>query len=588
MKVEDFDMFSTLLKQRSGLVLSRDKAYLLELRLMPVARKWNMKGLDELAVAIRTRREEALLRDITEAMTTNESSFFRDQKPFEQFKQVVLPRMLANRSARRSIRIWSAACSSGQEAYSLCMLLLEEGAKLDGWRFEIVGTDLSSEMVEKSKAGIYTQFEVQRGLPITHLVKYFRQVGDKWQVSDKIRQMVNFREYNLLTDLTPLGQFDVVFCRNVLIYFDQPTKGKVLDSIAKLMPADGVLYLGGAETVLGITERFKPMENQRGLYVVNPPGGAGSRQSRGGLKLKLLGHGPTLNSSIHKKAGGRNPCRRLFRHERKRAAGSASACGLHLLRRHRVFLGIAQHIAPAPDGLDVVVALGGLRQLLAQLADEDVDDLQFRLVHAAVEMVQEHLLGQRGALAQAQQFKNAVFLARQVQRRIVDFDRAGIQVDRQTAGPDHAVGMAFAAADDGLDARDQLALVEGLGQIIVGADAQSLDLVVQLRQAGQDQDRRGDAGGTETAQNLIAVDVRQHQVQNDYVVVIQLSDLQPILTEIGGIDDEALGVQHQFNTFCDRGVVFDQQNPHGDIPTLMGQDHNLPNQMILMLTDDSA
>ncbi|UEM04227.1 protein-glutamate O-methyltransferase [Skermanella rosea] len=274
MKVEDFDMFSTLLKQRSGLVLSRDKAYLLESRLMPVARKWNMKGLDELAVAIRTRREEALLRDITEAMTTNESSFYRDQKPFDQFRNVVLPMMLASRGARRSIRIWSAACSSGQEAYSLAMLLLDEGARLDGWRFEIVGTDLSSEMVEKAKAGIYTQFEVQRGLPITHLVKYFKQIGDKWQLNDKIRQMVSFREYNLLTDLTPLGQFDVVFCRNVLIYFDQPTKGKVLDSIAKLMPADGVLYLGGAETVLGITDRFKPMDNQRGLYVMNQPAGA--------------------------------------------------------------------------------------------------------------------------------------------------------------------------------------------------------------------------------------------------------------------------------------------------------------------------
>ncbi|UEM20247.1 protein-glutamate O-methyltransferase [Skermanella mucosa] len=274
MKVEDFDMFSTLLKQRSGLVLSRDKAYLLESRLMPVARKWNMKGLDELAVAIRTRREEALLRDITEAMTTNESSFYRDQKPFDQFRNVVLPMMLANRGGRRSVRIWSAACSSGQEAYSLAMLLLDEGAKLDGWRFEIVGTDLSSEMVEKAKAGIYTQFEVQRGLPITHLVKYFKQIGDKWQLNDKIRQMVSFREYNLLTDLTPLGQFDVVFCRNVLIYFDQPTKGKVLESIAKLMPADGVLYLGGAETVLGITERFKPMDNQRGLYVMSQPAGA--------------------------------------------------------------------------------------------------------------------------------------------------------------------------------------------------------------------------------------------------------------------------------------------------------------------------
>src|SRR4051812_22444230 len=113
-------------------------------------------------------------------------------------------------------------------------------------------------MVEKSKAGIYTQFEVQRGLPITHLVKYFRQVGDKWQVSDKIRQMVNFREYNLLTPLTPPVQFDVVFSRNVLISFAHPKKGKALDTIAKLTPAEGVLYLGGAETVLGITDPFKP------------------------------------------------------------------------------------------------------------------------------------------------------------------------------------------------------------------------------------------------------------------------------------------------------------------------------------------
>ena len=144
--------------------------------------------------------------------------------------------MLANRTARARSASGRRPVRAGKEAYSLCMLLLEEGFKLDGWRFEIVGTDLSSEMVEKAKAGIYTQFEVQRGLPITHLVKYFRQVGDKWQLSDKIRQMVTFREYNLLTDLTPRRQFDVVFCRNVLIYFDQPTKGKVLDSIAKLMP----------------------------------------------------------------------------------------------------------------------------------------------------------------------------------------------------------------------------------------------------------------------------------------------------------------------------------------------------------------
>jgi chemotaxis protein methyltransferase CheR len=284
MKVEDFDMFSTLLKQRSGLVLSRDKAYLLESRLMPVARKWNMKGLEDLANSIRTRRDEGLLRDITEAMTTNESSFFRDQKPFDQFRAVVLPLMLENRGARKSMRIWSAACSSGQEAYSLAMMLSEE-PKLAGWRIEILGTDLSTEMVDKAKAGVYTQFEVQRGLPITHLVKYFKQNGDKWQLSDKIRQMVTFREYNLLNDLTPLGQFDVVFCRNVLIYFDQPTKSRVLESVARLMPADGILYLGGAETVLGITDRFKPMDNQRGLYVMNasapPVSGMAQRSAAG-------------------------------------------------------------------------------------------------------------------------------------------------------------------------------------------------------------------------------------------------------------------------------------------------------------------
>lgn len=269
MKVEDFDMFATLLKQRSGLVLSRDKAYLLESRLMPVARKWNMKGLDELAGIVRSRRDEALLRDITEAMTTNESSFFRDTKPFDQLRSVVLPKMMEGRGAgRRQIRIWSAASSSGQEPYSIAMILNEEAAKLAGWKIEIVATDISSEMVERAKAGIYTQFEVQRGLPIQLLVKHFRQIGDKWQLTPQIRQMVSFREYNLLSDLGALGQYDIVFCRNVLIYFDQPTKARVLEQIAKVMAPDGVLYLGGAETVLGITERFKPMEGQRGLYVL--------------------------------------------------------------------------------------------------------------------------------------------------------------------------------------------------------------------------------------------------------------------------------------------------------------------------------
>ena len=270
MKPEDFDLFAVLVKQRSGLLLTRDKAYLLESRLIPVARKWNLKTLDDLAMAVRSKREEAMLRDITEAMTTNESFFFRDQKPFDQFRQKLLPQLLTSRASKKQIRIWSSASSSGQEAYSLAMICAEEAAKLQGWKVDILGTDLSSEMVERARSGIYSQFEVQRGLPITVLVKYFQQVSaDKWQIKDAIRQMVQFREGNLLIDFGPIGIFDIVYCRNVLIYFDQPTKSKVLEAISKVMTPDGVLFLGGAETVLGVSDKFKPLENERGLYVLS-------------------------------------------------------------------------------------------------------------------------------------------------------------------------------------------------------------------------------------------------------------------------------------------------------------------------------
>ncbi len=269
MKPDDFDLFSVLVKQRSGLILSKDKSYLLESRLIPVARKWNMKTLEDLAQSIRTKREETMLADITDAMTTNESFFFRDQKPFDQFRKILLPELLRTRANKRQFRIWSAAASSGQEAYSLSMILSEESAKLHGWKVDILGTDLSSEMVERAKGGIYSQFEVQRGLPISLLMKYFSQIGtDKWQVKDALRKMVQYREANLLVDLGPIGTFDIVYCRNVLIYFDQPTKARVLESISKVMAPDGILFLGGAETVLGISNKFKPLDNQRGMYVL--------------------------------------------------------------------------------------------------------------------------------------------------------------------------------------------------------------------------------------------------------------------------------------------------------------------------------
>jgi chemotaxis protein methyltransferase CheR len=263
---EDFDLLCRLLRERSGLVLTRDKAYLLESRLLPVARRRNMKSLDELIAGLRGKPEGDLVRDVVEAMTTNESFFFRDIKPFDQFRNFVLPALMKTRATKKSVRIWSAACSSGQEPYSLAMILSEEKAKLPGWTFEIVATDLSTEILEKAQAGAYSQFEVQRGLPIQLLVKYFKQQGERWQIDAAIRGMVKFRCLNLLDDFTPMGAFDVVFLRNVLIYFDQPTKTKVLERTARMMPSDAFLYLGGAETVIGITDKFQSMTEQRGIY----------------------------------------------------------------------------------------------------------------------------------------------------------------------------------------------------------------------------------------------------------------------------------------------------------------------------------
>ena len=266
MNIDDFNLLSKLIKDRSGLALTKDKAYLLESRLLPVARKWNLKSLDELVMRLRTRSEAGLVRDVVEAMTTNESFFFRDIKPFDQFKQVVLPFLLQARGTTRNIKVWSAACSSGQEPYTLSMMLKEERQKLIGWNVDILATDLSTEILAKAQAGLYSQFEVQRGLPIQLLVKYFKQAGDRWQIDSAIREMVRYRPFNLLDDLSGLGQFDVIFCRNVLIYFDQPTKQMVLERMARQLAPDGFLYLGGAETVVGITDKFQPMANHRGIY----------------------------------------------------------------------------------------------------------------------------------------------------------------------------------------------------------------------------------------------------------------------------------------------------------------------------------
>ncbi len=274
MKPDDYEFMVAFLRERSGLVLSQDKAYLLENRLLPVARKRMMSSLDDLFQALRALNNDDLIREVTEAMTTNESFFFRDVTPFEQFRQMVLPRFIDARANKKCLRIWCAAASTGQEPYTLAMILNEERNKLPDWRIEIIATDLSTAALDRARAGSYTQFEVQRGLPVHYLVKYFEQQEAYWQIDDAIRAMVDYRTFNLLDDAGAIGPVDIIFCRNVLSSFDQETKGCVLDEMSKLLPDDGVLYLGGAETVVGVCDKFKPAPELRGVYRVAERGGA--------------------------------------------------------------------------------------------------------------------------------------------------------------------------------------------------------------------------------------------------------------------------------------------------------------------------
>jgi chemotaxis protein methyltransferase CheR len=263
----DYEFLRKLLKERSGLDLSSDKQYLVESRLIPLARRAGLSGIAELVAKIKGGAD-ALTSEVVEAMTTNETFFFRDRIPFDHLRETILPALVQARANRRSLRIWCAASSTGQEPYSVAMCV-KEFAALAGWRVEIVATDLSQEVLEKSRAGIYSQFEVQRGLPIQLLVKYFMQTGELWQLNADIRAMVQHRQLNLLQDFAQLGTFDVIFCRNVLIYFDQDTKVGVFDRLSRMLEPDGVLLLGAAESVVGISDAFRPYPDRRGLYRPN-------------------------------------------------------------------------------------------------------------------------------------------------------------------------------------------------------------------------------------------------------------------------------------------------------------------------------
>jgi chemotaxis protein methyltransferase CheR len=265
----DYEFLRKLLKERSGLDLSADKQYLVESRLIPLARRIGLPGISDLVQKLKAGTSESLIGDVVEAMTTNETFFFRDKIPFDHLRETMLPALLQARASRRALRIWCAASSTGQEPYSIAMCLKELGGAISGWRIEILATDLSQGVLEKSRSGLFSQFEVQRGLPIQLLVKYFTQAGELWQLNADVRAMVQHRQLNLLHDFGHLGTFDVIFCRNVLIYFDQETKVGIFERLAKAAEPDGFMVLGAAESVVGISDTFKPHPERRGLYRPN-------------------------------------------------------------------------------------------------------------------------------------------------------------------------------------------------------------------------------------------------------------------------------------------------------------------------------
>lgn len=266
MKIADFDVYRDLLQEQSGQVLTQDKAYLLESRLNPVAKKWGYDHISSMTHKLRSVPERELISDIVEAMTSNDTSFFRDQKPFDQFRETILPHY-ASAEAPRKIRIWCAGAASGQEPYSIAMIIKEEEARLNGLTFEIVATDLSHEILEKAKEGLYSQFEVQRGLPVDMLTKHFDQDGNKWQIKDDIKNMITFKSANVLEPMEQLGVFDVIFCRNMLIDFSPLTQKDVLERMHRQLKDDGFVILGNDETAVGVTDQFRAMPDHRGLFV---------------------------------------------------------------------------------------------------------------------------------------------------------------------------------------------------------------------------------------------------------------------------------------------------------------------------------
>jgi chemotaxis protein methyltransferase CheR len=278
---QEFAFISGLVRRDAAIVLEAGKEYLVEARLLPLARQSGLPSVSEFVNRAQQRPEPEIYAKIVDALTTNETSFFRDGEPFKQLVDTVLPDLLQRRASTRTIKVWSAASSSGQEPYTLSMILHDNLPP--GWNFEILGTDISTEMLTRAEAGQYTQLEVNRGLPAPLLVKHFERNGAHWKVASTLRKNVSFRRLNLAAPFPPMGPFDIVFIRNVLIYFDVQTKRGVLQRVAGTLRPDGWLFLGSAETTIGIDDRFeRVVAGRTSAYKLRAAGKAATAVSAAG------------------------------------------------------------------------------------------------------------------------------------------------------------------------------------------------------------------------------------------------------------------------------------------------------------------
>jgi len=267
-KPEDAEIVRLVVHARSGVTIDPHKTYSMESHLAPIARREGFDDIEALIQAMRARRDEALMWTVTEALIHGETSFYRDRKPFELFRDEMLPRLCAR--GPQPIRVWSAACSTGQEAYSLSMAVEEISGELALPPIDLLGSDLSERRLEKARSGLYTQFEIQRGLPIRQLVRHFEKADDLWRISARMRETVRWRRVNLLADLRPLGQHDVIFCRYLISHLDPALRGRVVEQLARALSDDGWLVLGAGETAAGLTDAVEPVPGWGGAFRRNP------------------------------------------------------------------------------------------------------------------------------------------------------------------------------------------------------------------------------------------------------------------------------------------------------------------------------